>query len=124
MTDAPVRIQLKRTKGWRMPEGVVRVARPGVWGNPHWDIRWLGLDRVIALHKETMRGGWNPSLVDGLSDQRARSVYDDHCAYLKRFIRCTPAEHARHVLRGKSLACWCPLDKACHADFLLEIANP
>jgi len=27
-------------------------------------------------------------------------------------------------LRGKDLACWCPLDKPCHADVLLEIANP
>ena len=26
-------------------------------------------------------------------------------------------------LRGKNLACWCPLDKPCHADALLELAN-
>lgn len=26
-------------------------------------------------------------------------------------------------LRGKDLACWCPLDKECHADVLLELAN-
>lgn len=24
-------------------------------------------------------------------------------------------------LRGKSLACWCPLDQPCHADVLLEL---
>ncbi|XWO59890.1 DUF4326 domain-containing protein (plasmid) [Pseudomonas luteola] len=30
----PARIQLRRTKGWRLPEGAVRVARPGKWGNP------------------------------------------------------------------------------------------
>jgi hypothetical protein len=23
-------------------------------------------------------------------------------------------------LRGKNLACWCPLDRPCHADILLE----
>lgn len=29
-----------------------------------------------------------------------------------------------HELRGKNLACWCPLDGgACHADVLLELAN-
>ncbi len=28
-----------------------------------------------------------------------------------------------HELRGKNLACWCPLDKPCHADVLLELAN-
>lgn len=27
-------------------------------------------------------------------------------------------------LRGKNLACWCPLDRACHADVLLRLANP
>lgn len=26
-------------------------------------------------------------------------------------------------LKGKNLACWCPLDKPCHADILLEEAN-
>lgn len=26
-------------------------------------------------------------------------------------------------LRGKDLACWCPLDQPCHADVLLRIAN-
>ena len=26
-------------------------------------------------------------------------------------------------LRGKDLACWCPLDQPCHADVLLEVAN-
>jgi hypothetical protein len=27
-------------------------------------------------------------------------------------------------LRGRDLACWCPLDQPCHADILLELANP
>ena len=26
-------------------------------------------------------------------------------------------------LRGKDLACFCALDKPCHADVLLELAN-
>ena len=26
-------------------------------------------------------------------------------------------------LRGKNLACWCPLDQPCHADVLLKLAN-
>ena len=29
----------------------------------------------------------------------------------------------REELRGKDLACWCPLDAPCHADVLLELAN-
>ena len=27
------------------------------------------------------------------------------------------------ALRGKDLACWCPLGRPCHADVLLELAN-
>ena len=26
-------------------------------------------------------------------------------------------------LRGKNLACWCPVGSPCHADVLLEVAN-
>lgn len=26
-------------------------------------------------------------------------------------------------LRGKNLACWCPIGQPCHADVLLEVAN-
>ncbi|MBB4212022.1 uncharacterized protein DUF4326 [Rhodothalassium salexigens DSM 2132] len=28
-----------------------------------------------------------------------------------------------HELRGRDLACWCPLDQPCHADVLLALAN-
>ena len=31
----PKRIQRKRTKGWRMPEGAVYVGRGSKWGNPY-----------------------------------------------------------------------------------------
>jgi hypothetical protein len=30
----------------------------------------------------------------------------------------------RQDLAGHDLACWCPLDQPCHADILLELANP
>lgn len=29
----------------------------------------------------------------------------------------------RTELRGRDLACWCPLGQPCHADVLLEVAN-
>lgn len=38
-------------------------------------------------------------------------------------------EHMRRIandideLRGKTLACWCPVDHKCHADVLLALAN-
>ena len=33
-------------------------------------------------------------------------------------------DELRRELRGKNLAWWCPLDEPCHADVLLEVANP
>lgn len=32
-------------------------------------------------------------------------------------------DQIRAELRGKNLACWCPLGQPCHADVLIEIAN-
>ena len=34
MTDKPIRIQRKRTKGWKMPENTIYVGRGSKWGNP------------------------------------------------------------------------------------------
>jgi hypothetical protein len=34
MSDKPIRIQLSRAKGWRMPENTVKVDRTTKWGNP------------------------------------------------------------------------------------------
>jgi Domain of unknown function (DUF4326) len=34
-----------------------------------------------------------------------------------------PAAVGLHRIRGKDLACYCPLDQPCHADVLLELAN-
>jgi hypothetical protein len=33
------------------------------------------------------------------------------------------ATAARRDLRGRDLACWCPLGVPCHADVLLQVAN-
>ena len=44
----PARIQLRRTKGWRLPKGAVRVARPGKWGNP-FSVAEHGRERAIAF---------------------------------------------------------------------------
>ena len=54
---------------------------------------------AVALHRRSMLG--TRVVLDGLID---------HELYLA-------------PLRGKNLACWCPLDQPCHADVLLELAN-
>lgn len=96
----PIRIQRKRTKGWRMPEGAVYVGRPSRWGNP-WTVGH--------------RNPWgDPQLIDAATAVELFRYGIDH-----PFGR----QVAREALRGRDLACWCPLDQACHGDVLLELAN-
>ena len=106
---SPRRIQLKRTKGWRMPPNTVNCARPARWGNPfkiiagsvtqasnlgvvHKYEQWLTTKNVLA------GGGW---------DEAKPTI-----------------EEIRRELGGKNLACWCNEGNACHADILLGLANP
>lgn len=90
----PKRIQRKRTKGWKMPENTVYVGRGSKWGNPY-TIAKYGRNCSIALFETYLLAGQLDVTV----------------------------EDVKRELKGKNLACWCPLDKPCHADVLLEIAN-
>lgn len=59
----------------------------------------------------------NPCVIEH-ERQRADAIawYEAHIA------PNIPPEDLRE-LRGKNLACYCPLDKPCHADVLLRLAN-
>lgn len=98
----PKRIQRRRTKGWKMPPNTVYVGRPTKWGNPFCEIDDYG--RPCAKKSAEEFKAW---LESPYSDERAFDI--NHLS--------------KTELRGKNLACWCPLDKPCHADVLLEIAN-
>ena len=52
MGDQPKRIQRKRTKGWKMPEGAVYVGRPTKFGN-NFDVATYG--RKLAIFNFRMR---------------------------------------------------------------------
>jgi len=88
----PKRIQRKRTKGWRMPEGAVYVGRPTDFGNPH-------------------------SLI-GSTPEIATKLFEEHLLTEPGLL-----ELAIKKLKGKDLACFCPLNQACHADILLRYVN-
>ena len=119
----PERIQQRRTKGWRKPENTVSVARPGRWGNPY-PVEEYGLELSLTLFRNTARGTWNPSLLDqAKSDDYWQTAYARHQAWLKR-LGGHPIELARAELRGQNLMCFCSLDRACHVDILLPLANP
>lgn len=92
----PVRIQLSRRKGWRMPENTVSVARPGMWGNH------------AAVREGTPTG---QAAVDAFQRWVETEASD---AWKGR---------AKIDLRGKNLACWCRPGAPCHGDVLLKLAN-
>lgn len=52
-TRSPRRIQRKRTRGWRKPDGVVNVTRPGKWGN-QFTVAENG-DRALVLYRVALR---------------------------------------------------------------------
>lgn len=106
-TTKPVRVQLSRKKGWKMPPNTVSVARPTKFGNPFKVGKHGTRSGCVDLFAKLMDGFLCMSM-DNVTEQRA-------C--------CTFTEFNLSFLRGKNLACWCPLDKPCHADVLLEIAN-
>ena len=91
----PKRVQRKRTKGWKTPEGAVYVGRPTKWGNP------------FSIYE-----------CGGGDYGRGAAI-----ACFRHNLTDAQKEAARAELRGKDLMCWCPLNKPCHADVLLEIAN-
>lgn len=135
----PVRIQRKRTKGWKMPEGAVSVTRPGKWGNP-FDLRrsehcWTAVahgfrgDKSgrIAASVSIYRAwllNWKADWIDcGLSVERDGKSERVVSSPAVKAPAPPTIEEIRDELRGKNLACWCPLDQPCHADVLLELAN-
>lgn len=105
----PRRYQRSRAKGARLPPGTVCVTRGTRWGNPH-------------------RAPWTFVPPGGL-DAAARAT-------IVRWFRedllagrlGVSVEDVRRELRGRDLACWCPLPEPgepdhCHAAVLLEVAN-
>ena len=103
----PERIQLRRTKGWRLPPNTVVVARPTKWGNPY---NW---QEGVEIGGEAWAKG---AAVDLFKELITRPAKDDP--------RKPPTvEEVREQLRGKNLACWCKPNEPCHADVLLRLAN-
>src|SRR5438477_13113975 len=107
----PVRIQLKCDKGFNLKKlskeinglEAVKVSKPSKWGNRF---------RVGEL--------W---------DNKYPVTEEQAAGFYKKYILPFFTQAQLEEIRGKNLACWCPLtDEAgnrvsCHASVLLEIAN-
>lgn len=115
MSDTPRRIQRRRTKGWRMPEGTVYVGRGSKWGNPYRVMQDGGFMWVEPEGKTvTCSTDRVANRIEKLAE--AADLFRHRWAPLH-------VEAIRTELRGRNLACWCPEGQSCHADVLLEIAN-
>lgn len=88
-----------------MPPDAVYVGRPTKWGNP-----WK-----VGVYKGTVNG--EPVKIMWT----AVGAVTAYRHWLTKKVEA--GELNLSELRGKDLACWCPLAQACHADVLLEIAN-
>lgn len=140
MTGTPVRIQLSRAAGWRIPDNTVKVTRPGRWGNP-FNLRssehcWTALhhgfraDRAgrqaasVAMFRAWIAGGQaiEPSDCGLIAETPQGKV---RIASSPSYAAPAPPSVAdiREHLAGKNLACWCKPGEPCHADVLLELAN-
>lgn len=107
---SPVRVQRKRTKGWRMPANTVNVTRPGRWGNP-----W----KEGSTGWTILPGGWiNREPHEPLTVEQAVESFRNDIEY-----QLSQDSEFLSDLRGKDLACWCKPGDPCHADVLLELAN-
>jgi hypothetical protein len=103
----PIRIQRKRTKGFKLqdasPNGlpVIYVGRPTKWGNPY-------------------------KLSDGITLSDSIKLYE---IWITANITILPSKYNISELTGHNLSCFCPIvDKnnkymPCHADILLKLAN-
>lgn len=115
----PQRIQRKRTKGWRKPEGAIYVGRGSRWGNPFKVVPVAG---GYEVHKGDLRLGPYATR----EDANRRAIAGFRVVVVNNLKR-----NPRHYepLRGKILMCFCPeFDEdgnpaMCHADVLLEVAN-
>jgi hypothetical protein len=109
----PVRIQLSRAKGWRMPPNTVKVDRTTKWGNPF----------IVGQQGDAAECVYLLVLLHSglLCVSSGEACGDRQQAYMS---------HAKHEiangwpqLRGKNLACWCRIGEPCHGDLLLTLAN-
>ncbi|MFI5687850.1 DUF4326 domain-containing protein [Streptomyces sp. NPDC051636] len=126
----PTRIQRRRTKGWRKPEGAVYVGRGTRWGNPCTQVRMPALDGSEWEHEGRLgkTSGQRHAFVHPDKTVTWHLVQDatreQAVAMYRRWLAGRPSlvEAAREQLAGRDLMCWCPPDEPCHADVLLAVA--
>ena len=115
----PLRIQRKRTKGFKMPENTVYVGRPTRWGNKYIVREYKSAYQIFRTSKR-----------HGIVGMPVAGAYDDPktaatiaVEMYEHDLSSKDIQEIREQLSGKNLACFCKEGEPCHADVLLKIAN-
>ena len=135
-----VRIQRRRTAGYRLPEGAVYVGRPTRWGNM-FKVGDFYASRTWAHNRPEPRGQraepgtyWHEGMTFGpwvetvaVVRDRAHAV-ELFAAYIAYEDVAWGPARIRAELGGRDLACWCKLPTRgeadyCHAAVLLELVR-
>jgi Domain of unknown function (DUF4326) len=77
---------------------------------------WRKPPEAVVVARPSRWG--NPFLLTGNNREEALRSYRLH---VQQRLQCDSTW--LDPLRGRDLVCWCELDKPCHADVLLELAN-
>ena len=129
VTDTPRRIQRRRTPGWRLaeattnPNGAVIVSRPSRFGNP------FTLQQAIDAEMGDPYSACAVNYGEWLRVGTAGGWYEQTYRIGKQVFDRRRVLDELHLLRGKDLACTCPLPEPgqpdhCHGAVLLRLANP
>lgn len=101
-----------------MPPNTVSVTRPGIMGNP-FPVDCYGQAGAVDLYRRWLTGNMSSREMSELSRcDKWSSPPTISLVSVRQWVR-----EEIPKLRGKNLVCWCSLDKPCHADVLLELAN-
>ncbi|MFJ9101366.1 DUF4326 domain-containing protein [Streptomyces sp. NPDC102405] len=125
---SPVRIQRRRTRGWRVedhitsPLGAVYVGRPTRFGNPYCLVRQ---DGGWSVQFGEHGGGVGTFPTDSEARRYATEAFR---VWIQQPEQGDVLRLFRALLHGRDLTCWCPLPgdgqpDHCHAAVLLELAN-
>ena len=122
MKAKPVRLQMKRTKGFNLQKESIKVnglpcvlvSRPTKWGNP---FKTGNREKDAIKYSEILHR--RSFMIQSSIDINVFSLERD-----QKIIKLREALYYDiDLIKGKNLACWCKKTDYCHADVLLKLAN-
>lgn len=103
----PVRIQRKRTKGWRMPPNSRYCGRPGIYGNPFViNLPFQTAEQAVQRYDNWLRGVAEEGRIPYARERR------------DKILRLLPK-----LADYDYLSDWCALDEPCHVDVIITLLD-